>query len=230
MHKNRALNKVKRGSMDGLKEKDVKSLKADLTAEEIMELEAKPKTKKDVIIDYIISFLPVIFGLISLLEYYFIPNYRGNSNTHVYGIFLAILTLGFFIYFLFSLANKNIHKRLRYRAPFYSLIFIILTVYDILTLKTNTLIMPYFPWVDHVFNAAINDSAYLFESFISSIQLLFTGYVIGGLIDLISGIFCGYSKTVRYWLEPFMTVIGVIPTIYNFKNVLYKYYNFLKRK
>lgn len=199
--------------MDEIKQENDVLINSELTVQEIMELEAKPKTKKDIALDYLITFLPVLFGIISLLEYYYVPNYRNNKNTHVYGIFIGILTLGFFLYFIIGLLNKNEHSKLRYRAPFYSLIFILLTIYDFLTLKTNTLIMPYFPWLDHIFNAALEDLSYLIESFLSSIKLLFTGYLIGAILGLISGIFSGYSKSVRYWLEPFMTVIGVIPTV-----------------
>ena len=192
---------------------DLDLLDQNLTAQEIMELEARPKTRKDLAIDRLISLLPVIFGIIHLLEYYFIPNYKNNKNTHIYGAFIGLLTLAFFIYFIFSLFNKNKSQKLRYKAPFYSLIFILLCAYDYLTLKSNILITPYFPWVDHVMNAMKNDWSYLMESFFSSIKLLFTGYFLGAIIGLISGVFSGYSKSVRYWLEPFMTVIGVIPTV-----------------
>ncbi len=183
-----------------------------LTIEVLLEMEELPKTKKEIRRDYIISFLPVVMGILSLLEYYYMPNYSGKKNTHIYGVFMGIMTLGFFIYFLITLKNKRLHKKLRYKAPFYILVLLILTTYDILTLKSNVLIMPYFPWVDHVFNSAISDYAYLWESLVNSLKLLFTGYFIGALLGFITGVFCGYSKTVSYWIKPFMKILGPIPT------------------
>ncbi|MDY6064864.1 MAG: ABC transporter permease subunit [Finegoldia sp.] len=183
-----------------------------LTAQEIFEMEAKPKTKKDIVIDYIISFLPIVAGIISLLEYYFVPNFDGKKNTHVYGIFMLILTAIPLVMFVISFFNKNVHRKLRKIAPFYAFVLILLTLYDLATLKTNKLIMPYFPWVDHVFNSALSDAALLIESLVSSIKLLAEGYIIGVVLGVITGILCGYSDKVAYWIQPFLKLIGPIPT------------------
>lgn len=192
--------------MDGLT-----SIKG-ITKEELMEMEERPKTNKEIVLDYIISFLPILMGIVALLEYYYIPNFQGNQNTHIYGLFIGSLTIICLVYFLFSLKNKKLHKNLRSRAPLYALVVFLLLAYDLLTLKSNTLIMPYFPWVDHIFNSAISDYAYLAESLFSSLKLLFTGYGIGAILGFITGVSCGYSKTVSYWVKPFMKVLGPIPT------------------
>lgn len=60
-----------------------------ITRYELSELEAKPKTKIQIVLDYIISFLPIIVGLLTLLEYYLIPNIRVNEKPHPYGIFIG---------------------------------------------------------------------------------------------------------------------------------------------
>lgn len=179
---------------------------------ELMEMEASPKTEGQIRLDYIISLLPAIFGIISLLEYYYMPNFQGKANTHLYGIFIGILTIVPLVAFLVSLKNKNVHKKLRKIAPFLSLIIILLTIYDIATLKTNKLIMPYFPWVDHVFNSARTDAQLLLKSIVSSIKLLGEGYLIGVVLGLITGILCGYSDRVSYWIQPFLKILGPIPT------------------
>lgn len=195
--------------IDNVKDDQVNQL---LTAEEIFEMEAKPKTRKDIIIDYIISFLPILAGILSLLEYYFIPNFEGKKNTHVYGAFMMILIAIPLVMFVFSFFNKNAHRNLRKIAPFYAFVLLLLTAYDLATLKTNKLIMPYFPWVDHVFNSALSDSDLLLESLISSIKLLAEGYILGVVLGVITGILCGYSDKVSYWIQPFLKLIGPIPT------------------
>ncbi|WP_041702091.1 ABC transporter permease [Gottschalkia acidurici] len=184
-----------------------------LTKEELLEMESLPKTKLDVMKDYLICFLPVTIGILCLLEYYFIPNYGMNTITNVYGGFIGILITVFFIMFLISLKNKLVFEKLRYKAPFYSAVFMLLTGYDVLTLKTGTLMLPYFPWTDRILNAMISDWRYLLDCVKNSLILLFTGYFSGAIIGLITGISCGYSKKVNYWISPFMRLLGPIPSI-----------------
>ena len=72
------------------------------------------------------------------------------------------------------------------------------------------LILPYFPWVDKILNAMVNDAAYLMECVKNSLILLFTGYFTGVILGLITGIACGYSKKINYWVAPFMRLIEMV--------------------
>ena len=183
-----------------------------LTREDILELEAKPKTEKEKVLDNLISFSPVIMGLLHILEYLFIPDYGINSHTNMYTYFIGTFTASIFIYFMAGVFNKNVANKLRYMAPFYSFVFFLLMMYDYLTLKTGTLMLPYFPWVDNILNAAWSDRVYLLDCVKNSLKLLFTGYFIGAFIGLVTGIFCGYSKRISYWVTPFMKLLGPIPS------------------
>ena len=183
-----------------------------LTKEELLEMESLPKTKLDVIKDYLICFLPIIIGILCLLEYYFVPNYGMNTITNIYGGFIGTLIAVFLIMFLISLKNKLIFNKLRYKAPFYCAVFLLLASYDILTLKTGILMLPYFPWTDRILNAMLSDWVYLLDCVKNSLILLFTGYFSGAIIGLITGISCGYSKKVNYWISPFMRLLGPIPS------------------
>lgn len=182
------------------------------TKEELLAMEEKPKTKAQRILDKIILFLPILMCLIHMAEYYYVPNHGSNTNTHVYGIFLAILGAACLVGAIVSLFNKKTFYYFRYKAPFYTFVFMIMMGYDILTLKTGKLMMPYFPWVDKVLNAAISDRAYLIDCVKNSLILLFTGYFIGVFLGIISGILCGYSKKVSYWVMPFIKLLGPIPS------------------
>lgn len=183
-----------------------------LTREDVLELESKSKTEKEITHDNIIAFSPVLFGMVHLLEYLLMPNHGTNTKTNVYTYFIGLLIVASLIYFIVGVFNKRVFSKLRYKAPFYSFVFLILMGYDYLTLKTGTLILPYFPWVDMVLNAAWSDRVYLLDCVKNSLILLFTGYSIGALIGLISGIACGYSKRANYWLSPFMRLLGPIPS------------------
>jgi len=191
---------------------DILQAAKKLTKEDIIELESKPKTKLEIILDYVISFLPVIFGVIHILEYVLIPNHGFNKSTNVYAYFIGLLTFITFIYYIVGLFKKNVFAKVRYKAPLYSFIFLLLTVYDYLTLKTGILMLPYFPWVDRIINAAWSDRAYLLDCIKNSVILLFTGYFIGAGIGIVTGILCGYSKKVNYWISPFLKLLGPIPS------------------
>lgn len=183
-----------------------------ITKEELLELEEKPVTRQSKIMDIIISVFPILMGFIHLLEYYYVPNHRDNVNTHVYGIFTASLVVIYAFILLISRSKKSLNKYIIYKAPFYAFVFFILMVYDLLTLKSGKLVLPYFPWIDQILNAAIGDRVYLLDCIKNSLILLFTGYGVGAMLGIITGIFCGYSKAVSYWITPFMRILGPIPS------------------
>ncbi len=183
-----------------------------ITRYELLELEAKSKTKTQVLLDYLIAFLPIVAGLLALLEYYLIPNVRANEDEHVYGLFITIGLLAFAVTLVFSLFKKQLFVKIRFKAPLYTFTFLIFIFYDILTIKTNFLIMPFFPCVNRVLNAGIGDWAYLLDCVKNSLILLFTGYFVGSTLGVITGILCGYSKRANYWISPFLRLLGPIPS------------------
>ena len=183
-----------------------------ITKEKLIELESAPKTKLQRLMDHLICFGPIVMGAFALLEYYFLPNHKNNQSTNSYGIFIGALMLAVFIGFVVSLFKKNVFSKLRHLAPFYIFVFFLLMLYDYLTLKTGILMMPYFPCVDQLLNAMIEERVYLFDCAKHSLILLFMGYFSGAAVGLITGIACGYSKKINYWVSPFMKLLGPIPS------------------
>ena len=183
-----------------------------LTRERLAELESRPRTPLRIFMDYTVCFMPVIFGLLALAEYLYVPNVKGSTATSTYTYFLSFLITAAGIYFVMSFFSKKAFIVLRYKAPFYAFIFLLLMVYDYLTLKTGKLVLPYFTWADEILNAMIDDRDYLLDCALNSIKLLFTGYLSGALLGMITGIACGCSKTADYWISPFMKLVGAIPS------------------
>lgn len=187
----------------------------NLTERQLRDLEAAPKTKKDKIFDRVICALPIIMGIVAVCEYLYVPNYKQTSTytityNYVYFLgFLILLAIGIFIASLFS---RRAFDYLRYHAPFYTLVFVLLTLYDLATLKFGLLTYPYFPWVDNIICAAIEDTDYLLDCAKSSLILLFTGYFTGAILGVLTGIACGYSKQINYWIDPFLKLLGAIPS------------------
>ena len=180
----------------GRKQKEDSEDLSKLTRQQLRDLEAREKTTGQKVLDSIIVVLPVVCGMIAILEYMLIPN--GNQN-QVGGISKLR-------------GNKNILEKCRYRAPLFSALFLLLAGYDYLTLKTGVLTQPFVPCMNYILNIAWDDKAYLIESTLHTLRLLFLGYFIGVSLGLVTGITCGYSKKVRYWIDPIIKFLGPIPT------------------
>ena len=153
--------------------------------------------------------LPIIFGIFSILEYSYFPNYdKEMLATPVYLYFLISLLVLYGIFFIISFKNEKLSENLAYKAPLFAFVFLLLTIYDLLTLKFAILPLPYFAWLDMIMNSMIADKGFLFESTLASLKLLFTGYFIGSIIGITTGIFAGYSKKVDYWVDPVVMVLA----------------------
>lgn len=170
----------------------------------------KTKGEKNSIIK---KLFPIIFGIFAILEYLYFPNHQKNMKaTPVYLYFLIFLLGLYLIFFIISFKNEKISDRLGYKSPLYAFVFAILIIYDLLTLKFAVLPLPYFAWLDMIMNSMIADKGFLLESTLASLKLLFTGYFIGAILGIITGILAGYSKKVDYWVDPFLKLLGPIPT------------------
>lgn len=184
------------------------NLKEKLTAKDLEKLEnggEKPSIIR--------LFIPLVFAILALLEFKYIKNYDPNIElTNLYPTFLMILGGIYLIFLLVSIKVEKVRDTLNYYWPLYTAIFVIFIVFDLLTLKFNILQMPYFPWIDKVLNSMAVDRSYLIESVVSSLKLLFTGYIIGGLLGILTGILAGYFEKVNYWIDPILKLLGPIPT------------------
>ena len=71
--------------------------------------------------------------------------------------------------------------------------------------------LPYFPGPDAVLAALVKDRNILLESTWDSLLLLLTGYAIGVMAGLVTGVSIGWSPRVRYWGMPILKVVGPLP-------------------
>ena len=195
-----------------LKETEAGLYSGAMTRDELVRLEKRPKTKMEILLDYIVCLLPVGAGCAALWEYLCFPNLPGNESGLYYRCFLTALIALSALAFVTTLLSGKAFEWLRYHAPFYPFVFVLLGAYDWLTLKTGKLPLPYFPWVDQVIQAAWEDREYLLDCTRNSLYLLFTGYFTGVAAGLVTGISCGCSKKVNYWIEPFTRLLGAIPS------------------
>ena len=204
------------GDKEEMKKEETEGL-GNLRRQQLRELEAKDKTTFQVILDWIIMILPMICGVAAILEYKLIPDEISNKKPETYVGALLVFIGIYAVYFLVALIKKlrgNLQtiEKLRFRAPLLAALFLLLAGYDYLTLKTGILTQPFIPCMNAILNIAWEDRAYLVECTLHTLRLLLLGYFIGVAAGLVTGIICGYSEKVRYWINPIIKFLGPIPT------------------
>ncbi|HML45891.1 MAG TPA: ABC transporter permease subunit [Clostridia bacterium] len=191
----------------------------NLTVRELRRMERAPKTNLRRALDRGICALPLVLAIALLVEYKALPNFRKYAANPIafpisdtYTVFLGILAALLLAHFLLSFVSERAYEKLLYKAPLYCVILAALGAYDLATLKTGTLPMPYFPWVDRVLLAIREDRLLLLDCIGHSLVLLFSGYFAGALIGLATGVGAGWSPRIRYWVMPLIRVLGPIPS------------------
>ncbi len=104
-----------------------------------------------------------------------------------------------------------LRRWMRQMGPIFSVALLTLGLWEMITSGFRWLPLPYFPSPAGVFQSLINDRALLFDSTWHSLILLLSGYALGVVAGLISGICIGWSSPVRYWGMPILKVVGPIP-------------------
>jgi len=189
----------------------------NLTRSQLKKLETKEKTAWQKTWEIITLVLPVLCGVVAMLEYIFLPNNSRNYNPYVYLYVLCAFIAAYVVYLGVALIRKRmgdsaVYEKVHYRAPLYAALFLFLALYDYLTLKTGTLTQPFVPCMNFILNAFLKDYMMLLDCTLNTLKLLFLGYGIGVSLGLVTGITCGYSKRVRYWIDPIIKFLGPIPT------------------
>ena len=95
--------------------------------------------------------------------------------------------------------------------PVFTAAIVTLCVWDLITVGFRLLPLPYFPGPSAVLRSLINDRFLLLDSTWHSLVLLLSGYTLGVIGGLISGVCIGWSNPIRYWGMPILKVVGPIP-------------------
>lgn len=188
-----------------------------LTRRQLEALEQAEKTRLQKAMDLVIVLLPLICCAAAVAEYLLLPDKYDNPHPERYLLLLVIPAAGYILRLIFALTGlrrgqAQTWEALRHRAPMYAAIYLLLTGFDVLTLKTGLLLQPFIPWINDILNAAVMDWKNLLISTLHTLRLLFLGYFSGVLAGLVTGIACGYSQRVKYWVGPLIKVLGPIPT------------------
>lgn len=105
-----------------------------------------------------------------------------------------------------------LRTRLEYKAAFYTGTLLFFTVFDVATKKFALLPPVFFPSPDRILAVIVTSWPYLLAKCLgSSVKLLFSGYLIGAITGLATGVAVGFSQRIRYWINPLVRILGPIP-------------------
>src|SRR5262245_32189309 len=107
--------------------------------------------------------------------------------------------------------SPALRKWMRHMWPIFTAAILLLGVWDVITAGLHLLPLPYFPGPAAVLRSLISDRALLADSTWHSLVLLLSGYTLGVIVGLVSGVCIGWSSAVRYWGMPLLKVVGPIP-------------------
>jgi NitT/TauT family transport system permease protein len=170
----------------------------------------------------VLAFVAALFESLLLKS---VPNavfFLDNKNLSSIQIFtrrnfynaILVLFIGQFLFsYFFNLNKPHKRKKLYHKSQFAFACGIALMIWDILTVKTRILRIPYFPGFSEICCVMYDDRELLLKSTAYSMRLFFTGLITGTFLGVGTGTCIGWWKQWDYWLSPVIRVSGIIPAV-----------------
>ncbi|MDR2109539.1 MAG: ABC transporter permease subunit [Coriobacteriales bacterium] len=156
--------------------------------------------------------LPFVGIFVALALHQLLPNvYPANYSPRYWAPILLICTAIYALCYLLACALVPLRRRLLRLSWLLAAVFLLLEIYDIATLKTGTLKLPFIPSPDKVIEQFVVNFPQILQAASASLQLLATGFIIGLMLGLVSGVLCGCSRIANYWISPLLKIAGPVP-------------------
>ncbi len=150
-------------------------------------------------------------ALIGLMVHLSVASKEPSVNPRAYSILLGIVLGVSAVTAAITPFSIKLRRWFADMGPILAATVVALTVWETITSGLRLLPMPYFPSPAGVLQSLIGDRGLLFDSTWHSLLLLLSGYLLGVVIALISGVCIGWYRLARYWGMPILKVIGPIP-------------------
>lgn len=136
------------------------------------------------------------------------------NHPYFAGLIIAITLVYFVGAILIHLKSRKTPNEsdLFYRAPFLAGVLLVLNVLNIVTVKTALLPTLYFPSLDRVFGTLFEDWELILKCVGYSSGILAAGVLGGLIVGFLMGVGIGFSKTLSYWINPLVRILGPIPS------------------
>jgi len=149
--------------------------------------------------------------VIALAVHLMVSKGEPAADTRSYSVFLGIIFAASLVAAAVQPLWPGLRRRMAHLCPILAAAVLLLCLWEGITSGFRLLPLPYFPGPAGVLQNLLNDRALLFDSTWHSLVLLLSGYALGVVIALITGICIGWYPLARYWGMPLLKVVGPIP-------------------
>lgn len=161
--------------------------------------------------EHIRVWMPVVGVALYLAMLVFVPDVEVVVSKEFYThIVMAVLGI-FALLAVLSYPIKRVRAAMIHRGPFWLGLIALLGVYEVASLKMGAMPLPFFPSLTKISETFMSDWDILIGCTISSLKVLFWGFLVGTILGIITGVVLGLFKKVEYWLYPIFKFIGPIP-------------------
>jgi NitT/TauT family transport system permease protein len=137
--------------------------------------------------------------------------YSATGELHPYPVVLRAVLAASLLLAGIAWAWRPMRPWARHYAPLLAGLLGVFAAWDLATLKTGWLRMPFFPGPDMVLASLVEDRQLLMMCTWESLRLLLAGYALGVAAGLVSGVLIGWFPRVRYWGMPALKLVGPVP-------------------
>lgn len=155
-----------------------------------------------------LAVLGIVLALHMLIPTY--PEYRPRELPW-FSRFLVLLIAIFAVLPIISVFNVKLRERLVFKSPFLGVGFLILGLYNLITIKWNLIPSLYFPAPERIIGVFVKDWLFILQCLVYSLRLLLGGFFLGAILGIFTGTIIGWSQRWNYWIMPFIRIVGPIP-------------------
>ncbi|MGW4246329.1 ABC transporter permease [Nocardia sp. NPDC004722] len=127
------------------------------------------------------------------------------------GILFAAIAFGLTAWAAIAYRSREATVRLRHWTPWLGVLAAWILVWEYSTAKTGWLEPPHFASPQQMLLVFWEDGGLLLSCTWHSLLLLITGFAIGAVGGLLTGIATGWARSVAYWTHPILLTLGPVP-------------------
>ncbi|WP_460722090.1 ABC transporter permease [Nocardia heshunensis] len=140
-----------------------------------------------------------------------VPDRLTVAGPRAVGILFAAIAFGLTVWAVAAYRSRAATVRLRYWTPWIGVLAAWMLVWEFSTAKTGWLEPPHFASPQQMLQVFREDGGLLLSCTWHSLLLLLTGFAIGAVGGLLTGIATGWAQSVAYWTHPILLTLGPVP-------------------
>ncbi|MER7131657.1 ABC transporter permease [Streptosporangium saharense] len=140
-----------------------------------------------------------------------LPDRQDVPYTSALGVVAALVAGTVLVLALVAPRFARVAERVRHWGPWLAASGYWFVFWEVSTAKTDRLSVPYFTSPQGLWEAMWNDHELLVSSFLNSLRLLVTGFTLGAVAGVLTGISMAWWRRTDYWVHPILMSLGPVP-------------------